>query len=251
MINFVGAGPGAADLITLRGQKLISEADVIVYTGSLVNKELLNYAKPNCKTYNSAYMTLEQVMEVMIEAERNGLKTVRLHTGDPSLYGAIREQMDILDNENIEYKVCPGVSSFCAAAAALNLEYTLPSVTQSVIITRMEGRTPVPPKEDISSLAVHGTTMVLFLSTGLIDSLVEKLYSAGIPEDMPAAIVYKASWSDEKKFVCTVSTLKETAEKAGIKNTALIIIGKVLNTEYDRSCLYDPKFETLFRKEEK
>lgn len=250
MIDFVGAGPGAADLITLRGYKLLSEADVIIYTGSLVNEEVINCRKKDCKVYNSAYMTLEEVMEVMISSERKGLKTVRLHTGDPSIYGAIREQMDILDKEKIQYRVCPGVSSFCAAAAALNLEYTLPSVSQSVIITRAEGRTPVPEKENISELAKHGATMVLFLSVGLIESVVNKLYKAGVSKYTPAAIVYKASWPDEKKFVCTVETLKDTVLKNNIKNTALIIIGNVINSDYDRSCLYDPTFSTLFRKEE-
>jgi len=250
MVDFVGAGPGAKDLITLRGLKLIEKADVIIYAGSLVNKELLEYAKEEVQIHNSAYMTLEEVIEVIKNAENKGLNTVRLHTGDPSIYGAIKEQMDVLDGLGIKYKVCPGVSSFCAAAAALNLEYTLPSVTQSVIITRTPGRTPVPEKEDIEVLAKTGATMVFFLSSSLIDTLTEKLYKGGVSEDMTAAVVYKASWDDEKKFKCTVGTLKETMERENIKNTALIIIGKVIDTDYDRSCLYDPKFETLFRKGE-
>ena len=248
MINFVGAGSGAADLITVRGKKLLEEADVIIYAGSLVNKELLDYAKEGCEIYNSAYMTLEEVTEKMIDAEKKGLKTVRLHTGDPCLYGAIREQMDILDENKIEYAVCPGVSSFCGAAAALNLEYTLPNVSQSVIITRMAGRTPVPEKESIESFASHNATMVIFLSTSMLEELSKRLVSGGYKKETPAAIVYKATWSDEKKIICTVETLAEKAKENRITKTALIIVGNVLEGEYERSKLYDPYFTTEFRK---
>lgn len=248
MINFVGAGSGAADLITVRGKKLLEEADVIIYAGSLVNKELLDYAKEGCEIYNSAYMTLEEVTEKMIDAEKKGLKTVRLHTGDPCLYGAIREQMDILDENKIEYAVCPGVSSFCGAAAALNLEYTLPNVSQSVIITRMAGRTPVPEKENIESFASHNATMVIFLSTSMLEELSKRLVSGGYKKETPTAIVYKATWSDEKKIICTVETLAEKAKENGITKTALIIVGNVLEGEYERSKLYDPYFTTEFRK---
>ena len=248
MINFVGAGSGAADLITVRGKKLLEEADVIIYAGSLVNKELLDYAKEGCEIYNSAYMTLEEVTEKMIDAEKKGLKTVRLHTGDPCLYGAIREQMDILDENKIEYAVCPGVSSFCGAAAALNLEYTLPNVSQSVIITRMAGRTPVPEKESIESFASHNATMVIFLSTSMLEELSKRLVSGGYKKETPTAIVYKATWSDEKKIICTVETLAEKDKENGITKTALIIVGNVLEGEYERSKLYDPYFTTEFRK---
>ena len=248
MINFVGAGSGAADLITVRGKKLLEEADVIIYAGSLVNKELLDYAKEGCEIYNSAYMTLEEVTEKMIDAEKKGLKTVRLHTGDPCLYGAIREQMDILDENKIEYAVCPGVSSFCGAAAALNLEYTLPNVSQSVIITRMAGRTPVPERESIESFASHNATMVIFLSTSMLEELSKRLVSGGYKKETPTAIVYKATWSDEKKIICTVETLAEKAKENGITKTALIIVGNVLEGEYERSKLYDPYFTTEFRK---
>lgn len=248
MINFVGAGSGAADLITVRGKKLLEEADVIIYAGSLVNKELLDYAKEGCEIYNSAYMTLEEVTEKMIDAEKKGLKIVRLHTGDPCLYGAIREQMDILDENKIEYAVCPGVSSFCGAAAALNLEYTLPNVSQSVIITRMAGRTPVPEKESIESFASHNATMVIFLSTSMLEELSKRLVSGGYKKETPTAIVYKATWSDEKKIICTVETLAEKAKENGITKTALIIVGNVLEGEYERSKLYDPYFTTEFRK---
>lgn len=249
MINFVGAGSGAADLITVRGKKLLEEADIIIYAGSLVNPQLLDYAKEGCLIYNSAKMTLEEVLQVMIEESPKGKEIVRLHTGDPSLYGAIREQMDVLDKEGIPYAYCPGVSSFCGAAAALNLEYTLPNVSQSVIITRMAGRTPVPEKESIESFAAHQATMVVFLSTGLLDQLSERLIEGGYTADTPAAIVYKATWEDEKSFVCTVGTLARTARENNITKTALMIIGDVVGCrDYDRSKLYDPGFTTEFRK---
>lgn len=248
MIHFVGAGSGAADLITVRGQKFLQGADIIVYAGSLVNPQLLDYAKPGCSIYNSAKMTLEKVMEVMIEGAEQGKTVVRLHTGDPCLYGAIREQMDILDEKGLDYDYCPGVSSFCGAASALNLEYTLPDVSQSVIITRMAGRTPVPPKESIESFAAHNATMVVFLSTGLLEELSRRLIAGGYSEDTPAAIVYKATWDDEKSFVCTVGTLAQTAAENNITKTALMIIGDVVGCRnYDRSKLYDPTFTTEFR----
>ena len=249
MIHFVGAGPGAVDLITVRGQRYLKEADIIIYAGSLVNKGLLEYAKEGCEVYNSAYMTLEEVIEVMIKSEKEDKMTVRLHTGDPSLYGAIREQMDILDEKGMDYDSCPGVSSFCGAAAALNLEYTLPEVSQSVIITRTEGRTPVPEREKIMSFAAHGATMVLFLSTGLLEKLVKELLAGGYVSDTPAAIVYKATWPEEEAYVCTIDTLVETARKHQITKTALILVGNVVtHSHYERSKLYDPGFTTEFRK---
>lgn len=249
MIHFVGAGPGAVDLITVRGQRYLKEADVIIYAGSLVNKGLLEYAKEGCEVYNSAYMTLEEVIEVMIKSEKEDKMIVRLHTGDPCLYGAIREQMDILDEKGIDYDSCPGVSSFCGAAAALNLEYTLPEVSQSVIITRTEGRTPVPEREKIMSFAAHGATMVLFLSTGLLEKLVKELLAGGYAPDTPAAIVYKATWPEEEAYVCTIDTLVETARKHQITKTALILVGNVVtHSHYERSKLYDPGFTTEFRK---
>ena len=247
MIHFVGAGSGAADLITLRGKKFLEEADVVIYAGSLVNPQLLEYTKQSCNIYNSAKMTLEEVLEVMTAAEEEGKTTVRLHTGDPCLYGAIREQMDVLDERGIAYDYCPGVSSFCGAASALNLEYTLPNVSQSVIITRMAGRTPVPEKESIESFAAHHATMVIFLSTGLLEELSKRLIEGGYEPDTPA--VYKATWEDEKSFVCTVETLAQTAKENGITKTALMIIGDaVAHNSYERSKLYDPGFTTEFRK---
>ena len=248
MVHFVGAGSGAPDLITVRGKKLLEEADVIIYAGSLVNPQLLAYGKEGCAVYNSAKMTLEEVLEVMFDAEDQGLTTVRLHTGDPCLYGAIREQMDMLDEKGVAYDSTPGVSSFCGAAAALNLEYTLPEVSQSVVITRMAGRTPVPEKESIESFAAHQATMVVFLSTAMLDELSERLIAGGYKADTPAAIVYKATWEDEKTAVCTVGTLAETARANHITKTALMIIGDVVtHAKYDRSQLYHPAFTTEFR----
>lgn len=248
MVNFVGAGCGAADLITVRGARLLSEADIIIYAGSLVNPELLEYARDCCEIHNSAFMTLDEVICVMAEAERDGKKTVRLHTGDPCIYGAIREQMDRLDKLNIPYEICPGVSSFCGAAAALKAEYTLPDISQTVIITRMAGRTPVPEKESIRSLSAHGATMVVFLSAGMLEELSHELIEGGYLPESPAAIVYKASWQDEKICRCTVEKLAETAEKNGIRKTALICIGGFLGDNYSLSRLYDSAFETAFRK---
>lgn len=248
MVHFVGAGSGAPDLITLRGKKFLEEADVVIYAGSLVNPQLLEYTKENCEIYNSAKMTLEEVLDVIFAAEEKGLTTVRLHTGDPSLYGAIREQMDVLEEKNIAFDYCPGVSSFCGAASALNLEYTLPDVSQSVIITRMEGRTPVPEKESIQSFAAHQATMVVFLSTGMLEELSRRLIEGGYTADTPAAIVYKATWEDQKTFVCTVGTLAQTAKDNNITKTALMIIGDVVaHSRYDRSELYNPTFTTEFR----
>ncbi|MBQ1440589.1 MAG: precorrin-4 C(11)-methyltransferase [Clostridia bacterium] len=248
MVNFVGAGCGAADLITVRGARLLSEADIIIYAGSLVNPELLEYARDCCEIHNSAFMTLDEVICVMAEAERDGKKTVRLHTGDPCIYGAIREQMDRLDKLNIPYEICPGVSSFCGAAAALKAEYTLPDISQTVIISRMAGRTPVPEKESIRSLSAHGATMVVFLSAGMLEELSHELIEGGYLPESPAAIVYKASWQDEKICRCTVEKLAETAEKNGIRKTALICIGGFLGDNYSLSRLYDSAFETEFRK---
>ena len=248
MIHIVGAGPGAVDLITVRGKRLLSEADVVIYAGSLVSRELLDWVRQDARIYDSASMDLEQVMEVMEQAERDGLTTVRLHTGDPCLYGAIREQMDGLDARGIQYDICPGVSSFCGAAAALGMEYTLPGISQSVVITRMAGRTPVPERESIGKFAAHGSTMVIFLSAGMTGELSDELMKGGYPGDTPAAIVYKATWPDEKTVRCTVATLKETADREGIHKTALIVVGNtVAQTGYERSKLYDPAFTTGFR----
>lgn len=248
MVHFIGAGPGAPDLITVRGQKLLGEADAVIFAGSLVNPALLEETKEGCRIYNSATMTLDEVIAVIREAEAAGQTTVRLHTGDPSIYGAIREQMDRLDALGISYDVTPGVSAFFGAAASLGLEYTLPTVSQSVIITRMEGRTKVPARESIESFAAHQATMVLFLSSGMIPELVSRLTAGGYPADTPAAIVYRATWPDEKRIVTTLENLAEKAAEEGITKTALIIVGRaVAQSGYELSKLYDPGFSTEYR----
>lgn len=248
MIHFVGAGSGGADLITVRGAKLLEKADCIIYAGSLVNPEVLQYKAPDCTVLDSAGMTMEQVIQHMVKNEAEGKSTVRLHTGDPCLYGAIREQMDELDKLGIPYDDTPGVSSFCGAAAALKAEYTLPGISQSVIITRMSGRTPVPDGEQLSSMAKHGCTMVLFLSTGLLEQAQEELLKGGAyTESTPAAIVYKATWPEEKVLRCTVGTLAQTARENHITKTALVTIGDFLGKNYERSCLYDPAFTHGYR----
>ena len=244
MIYFVGAGSGAPDLITVRGANLIARADVIVYAGSLVNPELLSGRKEGCEVYDSSKMTLEEVLAVMVPAAREGKTVVRLHTGDPCVYGAHREQMDALDTEGILYEVCPGVSSFCGAAAALKAEYTLPGVSQTVILTRMEGRTPVPERERIEALAAHGASMVIFLSAGRLGELSGRLIEGGYSPDTPAAIVYKATWPEEKVVRTTVSGLEDAARREGITKTALITVGGFLGGGYERSKLYDPAFTT-------
>lgn len=251
MVNFVGAGCGAPDLITLRGARLLGEADVIIYAGSLVNPELLKYAGENCEIYNSAYLTLDEVTDIIASAEEKGKMTVRLHTGDPSIYGALREQTERLDKLGIKYEICPGVSSLCGAAAAMGREYTVPGVSQSVIITRMAGRTAVPERESISSFAAHGAAMVIFLSAGMIKEVSEELIRGGYLPETPAAIVYKASWPDERVIMCTVGDMARRAEKGNIKNTALICVGEFLGEKSEPSRLYDKAFETSFRKAKK
>lgn len=247
MVHIVGAGSGAPDLITLRGKNHLEKADVVIYAGSLVNVELLKFTKEGCELHDSAKMTLEEVVRTVEDAEARGLTTVRLHTGDPSLYGAIGEQMREFDKRGIDYDITPGVSSFSGAAAALKTEYTLPDVSQTVIITRAAGRTPVPGKEDLRALASHGATMVLFLSTGLLEKVSAQLMEGGYSPDTPAAIVYKATWPDQKVCRCTVETLRQTAEANGITKTALILVGRFLESEFTRSRLYDPTFTTEFR----
>ncbi len=247
MIHFIGAGPGGEDLITVRGARLLGEADVIIYAGSLVNPALLKYKREGCVVHDSAGMTLEEVLSVMRETEAAGGDTVRLHTGDPALYGAIREQMDELDRLGLAYDVTPGVSAFSGAAAALQAEYTLPEVSQSVIITRMAGRTPVPEGEQLRKLAAHGCTMVLFLSTGLLEQVEEELLAGGYALDTPAAIVYKATWPEERVYRCTVATLAQTAREHHVTKTALITVGGFLGDRYERSKLYDPGFTHGYR----
>ena len=247
MVHFVGAGSGAVDLITVRGARLLQQADVIIYAGSLVNKQLLEMAKEGCQLYDSAQMTLEQVIDTIAAAEAAGKTTVRLHTGDPSIYGAVREQFDQLLSRGIAYDVCPGVSSFCGAAAALKTEYTLADVSQTVIITRAAGRTPVPERESIRALAAHQATMVLFLSTSLTKTLQQELQAGGYPGTTPAAVVYKATWPEERIYRCTVETLHKTVTENGLTKTALIVVGECMGERYLRSLLYHPGFSTGFR----
>lgn len=248
MVYFVGAGCGAADLITVRGMRLLEQADVIIYAGSLVNPELLQYKKESCVVYNSAYMTLDEVIEVMLQAEQDGLMTVRLHTGEPSIYGAVKEQMEILDEKKIAYESCPGVSACFGAAASLNLEFTLPNISQSLIITRMEGKTAVPERESIESFAKHHASMAIYLSAGMIEKLSMALIEGGYEEDTPAALIYKATWPEEKSFVCTVKTLPDVAKEHGITKTAMILVGDVINPkQIEKSRLYAPDFSTEFR----
>ena len=249
MIHFVGAGPGAKDLITVRGMKYIENADVIIYAGSLVNPELLEYKKDGAKVYNSALMTLEEVLEVIKDADHNKLDVVRLHTGEPSIYGAVREQMDELEKLGIGYDSCPGVSACFGAAASLNLEYTLPDVSQSLIITRLEGRTPVPTSESIESMAAHHASMAIYLSSGMLGELSRRLILGGYKENTPAAIVYKATWPEEESYICTVGSLEEVASKAGITKTAIVLVGDIIaKSGYERSRLYAPDFSTEYRK---
>jgi precorrin-4/cobalt-precorrin-4 C11-methyltransferase len=247
MVYFIGAGPGDPELVTIKGKKIIDKADVIIYAGSLVNKEVLEDAKKTARIYNSAGMTLEEVLQVMKEAEKKGEMTARVHTGDPAVFGAHREQMDALEKEGIEYEVIPGVSSFFAAAAALKKEYTLPNVSQTVILTRMEGRTPMPEKEKIRDLAEHHATMVIFLSVGMMEKLVEEL-KAGYSEDTKAAVVYKASWEDQKIVRGTLKDIAEKVKEAGITKTALVVVGDFLGDEYELSKLYDKTFTHGYRR---
>ena len=248
MVYFVGAGTGAVDLITVRGMRLLEQADVIIYAGSLVNPELLNYAKAECEVYNSATLTLDEVIGIIKKSENEGKMIVRLHTGDPSVYGAVREQMDELDHLGISYESCPGVSACFGAAASLNLEYTLPDISQSLIITRMEGKTKVPEKESIESFAAHQATMAIYLSTGMLETLCQRLIDGGYKKDTPAALVYKATWPEEEAYTGTLETLPQIAKEHGITKTALVLVGDVIKHQnYQKSRLYAPDFSTEFR----
>jgi len=247
MVYFVGAGSGAPDLITVRGQQLLRKADVVIYAGSLVNPELLKNCRPDAIIRDSAKMTLDDVLTQIWEAENAGWITVRLHTGDPSIYGAIREQIDALKKAGIAYEICPGVSSMSAAAAALSAEYTLPEVSQTVIISRIAGRTPVPERESLENIAKIGATLVLFLSAGFTQAVQERLLSGAYTEETPCAIVYKASWPEEKVLRGKLGGLAQMASENGIEKTALIVVGDVLGDDYALSKLYDEHFSTGYR----
>ncbi len=248
MVSFVGAGSGAEDLITVRGMRLLQQADVIIYAGSLVNPKLLGYANAECEIYNSAHLTLEEVIALIQQAWEKKKEVVRLHTGDPSIYGAVREQMDELDRLGIDYECCPGVSACFGAAAALKLEYTLPGISQTLILTRMEGKTAVPKTESIESLAAHQATMAIYLSAGMLEELCERLLAGGYHMDTPAALVYKVSWPEEQVYICTVGTLSCVAREHGIKKTALVLVGEAIAQQhYTKSRLYAADFSTEYR----
>lgn len=249
MVYFVGAGPGSADLITVRGRDIITKADVVIYAGSLVSKEHLTFCKEGSEIHNSASMTLENVIEVMKKASDENKTIVRLHTGDPSIYGAIKEQMDELDKLNITYEVVPGVSSFTAAAASIKKEFTLPSVTQTVILTRVEGRTPVPEGENLEKLASVGASMAIFLSISMIEKVVSKLRS-GYKRNVPIAVVERATWEDERVIFGTLDDIAEKVNKAGIKKCAQILVGDFIDCEYEKSLLYDKSFTHMYRNAE-
>ena len=248
MIHFIGAGPGDPELITLKGRRLIDQADVIVYAGSLVNPDVLEGHKEGAAIYNSALMDLDEVIKVMSEAVAEGKNVVRVHTGDPAIYGAHREQMDRLDELGIPYEVVPGVSSAFATAAALNAEYTLPGKSQTVIFTRMEGRTPMPEREKLPDLARHHASMVIFLSIGFLDEIVVQLEDGGYEPTTPVAVVYKASWPDQKIVRGTLQDIAKKVKDAGIKKTALTVVGDFLGDDHELSKLYDKHFTTEFRK---
>lgn len=246
-IVFVGAGPGDAELITVKGSRKLQEADVVIYAGSLVNPALLAYAKPEAVVHNSAEMTLEEVLQVMEKSWQEGKRVVRLHTGDPSIYGAIQEQMDALNALGIDYEVIPGVSSFVASAAALRQELTLPDVTQTVIITRLEGRTPVPERESLASLAAHGSTMCIFLSVHMLEGVVAELQQGGFEPETPVAIVEKATWPEQRIVRGTLTDIADKVLAAGISRTAMIIVSRCLAGEYSLSKLYSSDFSHMFR----
>ncbi len=245
-VYFIGAGPGDPDLITVKGRKIVENADVIIYAGSLVNKEIIDCRKETSDLYNSATMNLEEVMEVTINALKSGKTVARVHTGDPSIFGAIREQMDILDRENLEYEVIPGVSSFVAAAASLKKELTLPDVSQTIICTRIEGRTPVPKEESLASLASHKATMAIFLSVHKIGEVVEELLKH-YEKETPIAVVQKATWKDEKIVMGTLDNIENLVKENNITKTAQILVGNFLGDKYSLSKLYDKEFTHEYR----
>ncbi len=246
-VHIVGAGPGDPELITRKGYRLVQEADVVIYAGSLVNPAILEACKEGCEIHNSASMSLDDVLAVTKARVAEGKTVVRLHTGDPAIYGAIQEQMDALKEMGITYDVTPGVSSFLATAAALQQEYTLPNVTQTVIITRMEGRTPMPEKEKLSMLASHGATMCIFLSVQMIDKVAAELIEGGYDKTTPVAIVVKASWPDQRIIRGTLETIADVVAEEGVIRQAMIVVSRVLDTDYELSKLYDKGFAHMYR----
>jgi precorrin-4/cobalt-precorrin-4 C11-methyltransferase len=250
VVYFIGAGPGDVDLITVKGRKILEQADIVIYAGSLVSKEHIDFCKDGVEIYNSASMTLEQVIEVMRKGEAENKSIVRLHTGDPSIYGAIKEQMDELEKFNIDYEVVPGVSSFTGAAAAIKKEFTLPSVSQTVILTRVEGRTPVPKEQDLEILARCNASMAIFLSIGMIDKVVDKLRK-GYGRNVPIAVVERATWEDERVIIGTLDDITEKVKAANITKCAQILVGDFIDCDYEKSLLYDKSLTHMFRQGEK
>lgn len=250
-VYIVGAGAGDPELITVKGQKLLQKADVIIYAGSLVNPALLDFAKEGAEIHDSASMTLPEVIETIEKAVAKDLMVVRLHTGDPSIYGAIQEQMDALKKKGIDFEVVPGVSSFLATAAALKQEYTLPGISQTVIITRNEGRTPVPEREKLRSLAAHQATMCIFLSITMLADVVKELIEGGYAPDTPIAIVQRASWPEQKIVRATLETIVAEIADKGIDRTAMIVVSRCLGVDYELSRLYAPEFSHMFREASK
>lgn len=245
-VYFIGAGPGDPELITVKGQRLVKEADVIIYAGSLVPRQVIECHKEGAEIHNSASMNLDEVIEVTVRAIREGKMVARVHTGDPAIYGAHREQMDILESHNIEFEVIPGVSSFLASAAAIKKEFTLPDISQTVICTRMEGRTPVPELEKLELLASHKTSMAIFLSVQMIDEVVDQLLTH-YEKDTPIAVVQRASWEDQKIVMGTLEDIAEKVREAGISKTAQILVGRFMGDEYSKSKLYDKHFTHEYR----
>lgn len=246
MIYFIGAGPGDIDLITVKGRELLKKADLVIYAGSLVDKKHLDFCKKNIQIYNSAVMTLEEVIQVMTKGYEEGKTIVRLHTGDPSIYGAIQEQMDELELFKIPYEVIPGVSSFTSAAAAVKKEFTLPSVSQTVILTRIEGKTPVPKEQDLEILAKCNASMAIFLSIGMIEQVVYKL-KKGYGKNVPVIVVKRASWKDEKIIKGTLEDIVDKVKEANITRCAQILVGDFIDGKYEKSLLYDKKFSHMYR----
>ena len=251
-VYFIGAGPGDLKLLTIKGLEIIQKADVIIYADSLVNPGIRSLVRKDARIYGSSTLTLEEIKGLVVEAVNEGKLVARVHSGDPSVFGAVMEQMAMLDEAGVNYEVVPGVSSFSAAAASLKVEYTMPEVAQTIIITRREGRTPVPEPENLKALASHGSSMAIFLSASMIKEVVRELLDGGYPSDTPAAVVRRASWPDEKICLAPLEKLPEEVEKAGIKDHALILVGKFLDREARRkasgSRLYSKDFSHGRRK---
>jgi len=243
-VYFIGAGPGDPELLTIRAKNIIKRADVIIYADSLVNPEVCSFAPERAEIYKSASLTLEETTKIILNAVKQGKVVARLQSGDPSIYGAIQEQMAVLDEKGIEYEIIPGVSSLFAAAAALKTELTVPELSQTVIITRMEGKTPVPALENLKNLAQHQASMAIFLSASLIEKVVAELLAGGYPPETPAAVVYRASWQDEVVLRTNLKKLVESVKASGIRKQALILVGAFLSSKKKtRSRLYNRSFE--------